>query len=352
MSSTDHKIVLQRVREFRRSIPKDLRIAFKKEFAAATKIHSRVCPLNVIRKSESTLLSVNNLSSEIHPGKPSEQRKIRKLIYRYLVGTFEPRVCPNCNAEFFNESQCCCKSCSVTHTRKNPAVIEKLKSTWKENWVEGHPMKCRKVIKGIREHFERKYGKGVTAPALIPGMKELREERCLKKRGVRHHLQDPEVRKKQQERTRRAKRVKIQGRTVVLQGYEPQVAFAMLEEFKGSKFIENNLALGYYDPNEGDRVYYPDFQIKTASDHYVVEVKSVFTLLDDLEVNLLKFEAGNRWAKLNGKTFILAVYDRLSKTTHAVAWPNLKKVQRLLPRYDRGHGFPKLERFLRTHQFS
>lgn len=95
------------------------------------------------------------------------------------------------------------------------------------------------------------------------------------------------------------------GRVVDVQGYEPQALSYLLEH----GVIEEDMTFGiniprlfYLDADGKSHVYYPDVFLQSTQT--VVEVKSLYTLLKELETNRLKWKA----AIANGYIFRLIVF--------------------------------------------
>lgn len=330
---TDSKYVLERTRSFEESIPKLDKKAIEDDFNHRKAQFDRVCAAISVKVVARDLYDqIDALAEELYPNRHRSQYRYKKALYKYLVGELKPKQCAWCGKSFFNpRAQCCSKPCTTSLQRSDPAVIAKMLDTWAKH-PGGHPMRNPKILKKIGDHFEAKYGKGIRAAAQIPGMKELREDRCLDKRGVRHHSMDPEVFRKQQRSLRKLKKVWIQGRYVYLRGYEPQVAKEILSENKLFRFIEVDYGVPYVYAEES-HTYHPDFEIQSRKSRYVVEVKSVFTLVDDWKVNMKKFKAAKAYAEAAGKVFLLAVYFKRRKETLYIKNPTSKSIlEELKPR--------------------
>lgn len=98
------------------------------------------------------------------------------------------------------------------------------------------------------------------------------------------------------------------GQRHVVQGYEP-LAIEFFERQRATKRIvtgSTKLPRYRYTCSEGKkRTYYPDLVVFTAQRRYVVEVKSDWTLLNGLELNIKKFRVATRACLRKGETFLV-----------------------------------------------
>lgn len=144
-----------------------------------------------------------------------------------------------------------------------------------------------------------------------------REATCMARYGVRHLAQDSAFYEASKIQMHKRKQVTLLGETHTVQGYEAYV-FKAIEDTM-AKIVTNHSKLPdirYMNPktNRQSR-YYVDGAIRTNKGTKVlVEVKSVYTLANDLKVNLAKIAAAVKWCARKGFVFALAVSDGKSRT--------------------------------------
>ena len=100
------------------------------------------------------------------------------------------------------------------------------------------------------------------------------------------------------------------GKTHIIQGYEPWA----LEFFNSRKNVVRietgvkHVPRYRYKLDDKLRNYYPDILVFTESKQHVIEVKSEYTLLLDLETNLKKFSVATKSCAKEGNSFWLFCY--------------------------------------------
>jgi hypothetical protein len=134
---------------------------------------------------------------------------------------------------------------------------------------------------------------GVEHSLQVPEIFEKAKQTTLKRYGVRHPLQNTEIfTKAQKTGFRRKKIVTPSGKTIQLQGYEPQVYKMLLEKYNEDEIkhrVEDKPKVWYDGIDNKGHKYYPDFFI--PKDNLILEVKSTYFYLKDQEMNLLKQQA-------------------------------------------------------------
>lgn len=102
---------------------------------------------------------------------------------------------------------------------------------------------------------------------------------------------------------------KLRGNPRSVLGYEPMV----INDLSESKSVDALLigsevdGIPYTDSTRKRRTYHPDMVVVAKSGDWVIEVKSTYTLSQDMDRNLRKFRAARR---ASGDRFILAVVSR------------------------------------------
>jgi hypothetical protein len=138
-------------------------------------------------------------------------------------------------------------------------------------------------------------------------IKEKMKQTNLQLYGVESNMQRPDVYHRNMEsQYRKKKHVLPSGKIVKLMGYEPYVIDWLINtEFclEDDISFDVQLAIKYLFDNE-ERIYYPDFWIKTKN--LLVEVKSSYTWNADKVRNIAKLQA----AKNSGYSVKLIIWDK------------------------------------------
>lgn len=146
---------------------------------------------------------------------------------------------------------------------------------------------------------------------------------CQRKYGTNCSMQNRSVLDKALKSRYRFVDVKIGRKTLSLQGYEP--ATAKLLHSKGYEVDIPDFSIAYkFD--DVSRRYYADLVAVSGSHRFLVEVKSSFTLRSDLEKNLAKFRAANRYCRLNGMIFAVTISARGQDEPRIVLNPTKRKL--------------------------
>jgi hypothetical protein len=151
----------------------------------------------------------------------------------------------------------------------------------------------QKNTKVKEQTFLKNYG--VKCGLQDKGIRELGKHTCLKKYGVYHPSQNPEI----------ALKMKISnykdyilpsGKIVQVQGYEDRALDILLEKYDEYDLIISNKnifkelgAIKYIGKDNKEHYYYPDIYIK--SENKVIEVKSNYTFHKEYDKNILKKKA-------------------------------------------------------------
>lgn len=152
-----------------------------------------------------------------------------------------------------------------------------------------------------------------------------RKETCMKKYGVEYPMQCPEIYAKNAASSYKKKLYKLpSGKKIFLQGYEGRALDQLLKTHQENEIcyqfeideegniIKDILHLAYTKPNGRPAVYYPDFYIPASNT--IVEVKSMYTYVCNLDVNEAKFAA----CVDQGYEVLVLIYDekRLLRELH------------------------------------
>jgi hypothetical protein len=116
-------------------------------------------------------------------------------------------------------------------------------------------------------------------------------ETCLKNYGVRYPQQNPEIFKKQQQGRFSLEEYDLpSGKTISIQGYEPQALDLLFKEgYKEEDFEFDNIPIIDFGFKGTPRKYYPDFYV--PKEKLLIEVKSTWTFNQNKEKNLEKERA-------------------------------------------------------------
>ena len=120
--------------------------------------------------------------------------------------------------------------------------------------------------------------------------KEKRKQLFLEKYGYENPNQVPEIHIKNIQRRYKMKEYTFpSGKLVKVQGYEPYALDWLLNNHHLEEDIKTGIEvprIRYHDANKKVHIYYPDIYI--VSKNLIVEVKSIYTLVDNKEKNIQK----------------------------------------------------------------
>jgi len=159
-----------------------------------------------------------------------------------------------------------------------------------------------------------------------------RVKKCMGKYGVSHHMQDPTISSKCISFGAKWKYINCLGKTLKVQGYEPQVASKIEESISKITARRLNMPKIEYLYEGRRKIYFPDFKVRTKSGKTrIIEVKSTFTLLNPK--NKPKFRAAIKVCNSLGYEFWLAVYLPEEEKTVFFQNPTVSKVKIKLSPY-------------------
>lgn len=125
-------------------------------------------------------------------------------------------------------------------------------------------------------------------------------------------LQNPEIWAKATKSGYRKRRVRFKGGTVLtIQGAHEQAVVSGLLRL-GWVVVAPEFSIRY-TLDRKYHYYHPDFLITKEGRSILLEVKSEYTLTKDLDKNLAKFRAANRYCRKNGMTFVLCMLKKTAK---------------------------------------
>jgi len=214
------------------------------------------------------------------------------------------------------------------HPMKTDAVKSKTKETNAVRYQGGHPLRDPTIKANREDAFLRRYGVrnpaqcptsklksrrtsleryGVEFPVQSERVKRKTRKTILERTGYSHYSKDPEWFAQNSGNRHKRREVEHCGRTLHLQGYEPQ-ALQILSSVYGAERV----FASYEQPDrsvkyrfEGrTRTYHPDLTVVGRHQSMDFEVKSDYTLFKSLEMNRAK-------AKSSGAR-TLVVLDRKS----------------------------------------
>lgn len=172
---------------------------------------------------------------------------------------------------------------------QSPKIKAKINNTNFERYGCLYPLENKKLRdKGFDNYFEKT---GYYNPLSNPEIQEKVIQYYQDNFGVSHNMHIPEVAEKclGWHKNSWHDYVLPSGKTIKLQGFEPKALDMLLEVYDESEILykrSNMPRLFYIDIDGKSRRYYPDFYI--PKDNLLVEVKSTYTYLADLNKNLLK----------------------------------------------------------------
>lgn len=179
----------------------------------------------------------------------------------------------------------------------------------------------RSIARKIRRTTKQRYGDADWMKT--DEFKKRRRAASLERYGVEDPNQCPEIARRAILGSCRVKKVKIDGRTFRVRGFE-DAALKWLHEH-GVRALSTKLPMFDYEHEGKMRRYLPDIQGRRRGKRYIFEVKSTYTLERDWSVNEAKF---NRMNEEFGNSFALLVV-RGDGSVHKVHQPTLEKCESL-----------------------
>lgn len=181
----------------------------------------------------------------------------------------------------------CLEKYGETTNLKSSTTKEKIKQTNLEKYGVEHPMQSYEVRKKRSKTFIEKYGSSEITSS--QHFKDI----CIEKFGVENPTLNTDILEKAQNNSYLKKEYKWKtGEISIVQGYEPII----LKELEESGYTFNDIFTSpkdmpkiYYMFENKKRRYFPDIYI--PKENILIEVKSEWTLNNNLDINEIKFQA-------------------------------------------------------------
>jgi hypothetical protein len=193
----------------------------------------------------------------------------------------------------------CDIKCSSYYNGKNykPTFNEISKKKISDSWKNRDP---DWIIKR-RETIEKKYG--VTYTEYKSNQWNVRLSNMTEKERVEFY--DKAVSSQGFSKSRKFKEYQLGENTILVQGYEPCVLDILKTLYLPNDIIvgrNKNTMVRYIDSENKNRRYFPDIFLP---DNVIIEVKSIYTLMNNLEETLIKMDASYK----QGYKPILVVWE-------------------------------------------
>ena len=152
-----------------------------------------------------------------------------------------------------------------------------------------YPGQCNEVKNKIKEKNITNFG--VVNVFQSEEIKQKSRQTNMKKRGVEHSMQDPEVFEKGQKNRYRLKSYTFPSGKKLLIHYENFALDKLLTTYSEEEIIVGASLVPkiIYQQNNKNKRYFPDIYIN--KDNLIIEVKSTYTIQNNLECNLAKRNA-------------------------------------------------------------
>lgn len=129
----------------------------------------------------------------------------------------------------------------------------------------------------------------------------------LRKRGVRHHAQDPDTLYRMHVSAHRMRHITISGKRFAYQGYEKYLLKYLVSKYGVDRVVtERNAVPKIWYSQKGRRRYYPDALVGNT----VFEVKSTYTFGINTPAKFKNLRLKARACEKAGLRFLCIVYDR------------------------------------------
>jgi hypothetical protein len=280
---------------------------------------------NKIIKSKNTCIKNFNVS---HPMKCEKIKEKLKNVFIEKLGTDNPskndsikqKKIETCIKNFGvdnpskNDSikqkkiETCIKNFGVSHGAKCDKVKNKIKETCIKNFGVSHPAKTKEFWKKIKETCMKKFG--VSHPSKTKEFWKKFKNTCMKNLGVEYPSQSIVVQKKKQETSYSFKEyICPSGNKIKIQGYEKYALDLLFDFLEEEQVITDRLKIPSikYEYKEKYHYYFPDIYIPDFNK--IIEVKSDFTFLYDLDVNHIKMQA----TKNEGYNYEIWIFNKKGK---------------------------------------
>jgi hypothetical protein len=202
-----------------------------------------------------------------------------------------------CSANSKTRAELIKKTCldryGVEHFSQLPEVKEKFNTTMLERYGVNHALQSKQILNKSEKTCLELYGnKHFTKSKRFALQKNIikikKKETNLKNKGVEHPLQNKNIFENKLKSSFKKKEFTFpSGRVEYVQGYEPHIIRELIDHFDEDDIIcGSGLPEIWYMFDGKNHRYYPDIYIKSRN--MIIEVKSDYTLISNLEVNLAK----------------------------------------------------------------
>lgn len=207
-------------------------------------------------------------------------------VYIFMNDIKEYPKCENCgkDAIFYNFVQGFRPSCGDP---KCFLYLEQRQTKRKETCLERYGVEHFTQQENYKEYFNREINSKIDYKT----KNENKRNTCLERYGVYHISQVSWIHEKQQ-KYKWKDYILPSGKIIKIQGYENYALYDLLKIYNEDEIITQRKdipTIWYITPDKKKHRYFADFWI--PKDNLIVEVKSEYTLGDNIEINLLKFDA-------------------------------------------------------------
>ncbi len=190
----------------------------------------------------------------------------------------------------------------VENILQHSETRETIKKTNLARYGVENPFSSKAVQAKIRKTSMQRYG--VPNPGMSPIIKQRIQNTCMEKYGTPAPLTSG---------YKRYTVMDFNGKQHQVQGFE-RLALNFFSSSSKVKSIETRNRyiprFRYRTEDNKERNYYPDMLVtRTDGTEHVVEVKSVYTLVAALDINIRKFRVATRGCRRKGQTFWLFCYS-------------------------------------------
>lgn len=186
------------------------------------------------------------------------------------------------------------KTLGVEYSFQSKEIKQKTKETNLEKYGVENPFQSEQVKQKIKETNLEKYG--FEYPNQTNEVKQKIQESCKKywmdKYGVENAIQVPEFFEKSQRNSRRLKSYSFpSGKEVKIQGYERYALNLLIKSYTEEDIIVGSGLVPeiFYDYENKIKRYFTDIYI--PKNNLMIEVKSIYTMECDIDINLAKRKA-------------------------------------------------------------
>jgi hypothetical protein len=201
----------------------------------------------------------------------------------------------------------CLERFGVSSPAKAVSVLKKMSATCNRIYGVSNPLLDPKVQAKRRSTLQRNHG--VDTPWKSPEVVAKSQATSMKRYGVRHYMQDPTHFAENLKKKFQRKKVEINGKSHIVQGYEAEVLKRL--ESKIDRLVTDPTGIPRIDWTDAEgktHWYFPDAMVQTKDNRkLLLEVKSEYTVLGDA-VRLKAKAAWSFCSKLPTLKYVIAVH--------------------------------------------